>query len=160
MNALPHIAEAWRLHEAGALSLDEFTEMKRGLLASPPPVAPTPPRCWHQPPAIKAPGPKGHCFKAPGHLGGMGSHPPGACCSGCGASAASPPMRGELRLCGRRSRSLRIAPPAQCRCRQGARWPHRGRCRGRQPIGAADRCGCVGGAQGAIASQNHSAAGA
>ena len=39
MNALPHIAEAWRLHEAGALSLDEFTEMKRGLLASPPPVA-------------------------------------------------------------------------------------------------------------------------
>ena len=116
MSALAQIAEAWRLHEAGALSLDEFTEMKRGLLASPPPVAPTPPRCWHQPPAIKAPGPKGHCSKAPGHLGGMGSHPPGACCSGCGASAASPPMRGELRLGGRRSRSLRIAPP-QCRCR-------------------------------------------
>ena len=39
------ITEAQRLHsyEAGALTLDEYNEMKRGLLASPPPVAPPPP---------------------------------------------------------------------------------------------------------------------
>ena len=68
MNALPHIAEAWRLHEAGALSLDEVTEMKRGLLASPPPVVPTPPRCWHHghPPRHQSPWAQGALLQGTG----------------------------------------------------------------------------------------------
>ena len=43
MSALAQIAEAWRLNEAGALTLDEYNEMKRGSLTSPPLVAPPPP---------------------------------------------------------------------------------------------------------------------
>ena len=43
---LSRIAEAWQLHQAGALSIDEFTELKKSLLkpevAPPLPVAPTP----------------------------------------------------------------------------------------------------------------------
>ena len=43
MSALAQIAEAWRLHEAGALTLGKYNEMERGLLASPRPFAPPPP---------------------------------------------------------------------------------------------------------------------
>ena len=43
---LSRIAEAWPLHQAGALSIDECTELKKRLLklevAPPLPVAPTP----------------------------------------------------------------------------------------------------------------------
>ena len=102
MSDLAQIAEAWRLHEAGALTLGKYNEMKRGLLASPRPFPPPPP-----PPVQSSTPTNGNVDDVSSGLGARGFFKR--------LTGFMNVIRGHTKRSGR-SRSVRIAP-LQCRCR-------------------------------------------